>query len=516
MVSIREDKSDAMKLSPSECRLFYKLHPALMCYANWKQKILPDQPGDPAQFYALDPEKRVKVRDALNAQPDLIDQFVDVNPFSFKPDELEVVQSWKHALVGSFYVFRYLKHYTVFLSSEGKPKAYGVLALADPMEDVIGPYLPVLTKTVLLPFKDRIVYDGLVASYPLAFGGGIRRMLNDSYKKAKADLGIITSLPFSGEEPEPEEEPEAVIVTYDRSGEAHETRIGGKREAATFPLRLTQAQRRVVAAILPDLHSRLLLDQTNQRTLQFTLVEMKEIAEACRAAVSQAPTGTERNSLHHVVDAAERAMEKSAQGKIHRIPASERLYQFKITLKDIEPPIWRRIQVKDCRLDKLHEHIQTAMGWTNSHLHQFTITGVIHGDPQLLYEGWEDETPPVNSLRTEVSRIIPEDGSRFAFTYEYDFGDGWEHEVLFEGCLRAEKGARYPLCVEGERACPPEDVGGTHGYEEYLEAMADPKHEEHEEFMEWRGPFNPEAFDAQATTRRMQRGLPNWRKEEWI
>jgi hypothetical protein len=99
MVSIREDKSDAMKLSPSECRLFYKLHPALMCYANWKQKILPDQPGDPAQFYALDPEKRVKVRDALNAQPDLIDQFVDVNPFSFKPDELEVVQSWKHALV---------------------------------------------------------------------------------------------------------------------------------------------------------------------------------------------------------------------------------------------------------------------------------------------------------------------------------------------------------------------------------------------------------------------------------
>ena len=93
-----------MQLSPSECRIFYKLHPALMCYANWKQKILPDQPGDPAEFYALDPEKRVKVRDALHAQPDLIDQFVQDNPFGFSETKLGVVRSWKHALVGSFYV----------------------------------------------------------------------------------------------------------------------------------------------------------------------------------------------------------------------------------------------------------------------------------------------------------------------------------------------------------------------------------------------------------------------------
>ena len=190
------------------------------------------------------------------------------------------------------------------------------------------------------------------------------------------------------------------------------------------------------------------------------------------------------------------------------------VYQFKITLKEIEPPIWRRIQTKDCTLDKLHEHIQTAMGWTNSHLHQFKIDGVTYGDPQLLQVEFEDETPVVNSLRTKISNIVPADGKRFSFDYEYDFGDGWEHEILFEGCLQAEKGTRYPLCVEGARACPPEDVGGGHGYEEYLEAMADPKYERHEEFMEWRGPFDPEAFDAQAATKEMRKGLPNWREME--
>lgn len=284
-----------------------------------------------------------------------------------------------------------------------------------------------------------------------------------------------------------------------------------KTEKPNLPLRLTQAQRRAVAGLLPDLEPRLLLDTANQRTLQFTLDEIKGIAQACRAAVPRAPTGMERNSLRHVIDSAERALERFKEGGTARIPASERLYQFKITLKDIEPAIWRRIQVKDCTLDKLHEHIQTSVGWTNSHLHQFTINGVVHGDPKLLYEGLEDETPPVNSLRTRISQIIPEDGKRFRFEYEYDFGDGWKHEVVFEGCLRAEKGTPYPLCVEGERACPPEDVGGVWGYQEYLQALSNPDHEEWDETSEWRGPCRPEHFDAAGATKMMRRGLPNWR-----
>ncbi len=98
--------------------------------------------------------------------------------------------------------------------------------------------------------------------------------------------------------------------------------------------------------------------------------------------------------------------------------------------------------------------------------------------------------------------------------YEYDFGDGWRHEVLFEGCVRAERGKRYPICIEAARACPPEDVGGTWGYEEFVAAMADPEHERHEEFREWiGGRFDPEAFDPAKATKRMWRGLPDWRSE---
>jgi hypothetical protein len=504
-----------MELSPTECRLFYKLHPALMCYANRRLKTLPDQPGDPVEFYALEAEKRVKVRDALHAQPELIDQFIAENPFGFGSEESEVVRSWKHAVVGSFYIFRHLKHYTVFLSSEKVPKAFGVLALADPFGDLIGPHLPRLIQTVLLPFQGKIVYDGLLSGYNLTFGGGIKRMLNDTYGQAKADFGIITSLPFEGEEPEPEEEPEAVIVTYGRFGEAHETRIGGKKEAPTFPLRLTQAQRRAVAGLFPQFADRLQLDEPNQRNPRFTLSELRQIFSQCRRAFSKGKTGMKKTSLRHVIDLADKAVQKYQEGSIARIPATQRLYQFKITLKDFKPQIWRRIQVKDCTLDKLHEHIQTAMGWTNSHLHHFKIDDQLYGDPMLVEENFE-EMDYEDSTAMKLSEVVPKSGKRFRFEYEYDFGDGWEHEVLFEGCLRAEKGTRYPLCLEGERACPPEDVGGVWGYQEYLEAIADPECERHDELLEWSGPFDPQVFDAKVATKRMRRGLPKWREMEWM
>jgi hypothetical protein len=192
--------------------------------------------------------------------------------------------------------------------------------------------------------------------------------------------------------------------------------------------------------------------------------------------------------------------------------ATGTLHQFKITLLDTKPAIWRRIQVQDCALDKLHEHIQTAMGWTNSHLHQFEIKGKLYGDPMLMEENFE-EMDYRDSTKTLVSDIVPRSGKRISFKYEYDFGDSWEHEVLFEGCPPVEKGKKYPLCVEGERACPPEDVGGIWGYQEFLTAIADPKHEQHSELLEWcGGSFSPDKFDAAGATRRMLKGLPDWRK----
>jgi hypothetical protein len=112
-----------------------------------------------------------------------------------------------------------------------------------------------------------------------------------------------------------------------------------------------------------------------------------------------------------------------------------------------------------------------------------------------------------------VSQIVPQSGARFHFSYEYDFGDRWRHEVLFEGCLASDRGIRYPVCVEGERCCPPEDVGGVSGYEEFLGAVADPSHPEHDEWLTWvGGNFDPTRFDPKAATRDMQRGLPDWRQ----
>jgi hypothetical protein len=185
------------------------------------------------------------------------------------------------------------------------------------------------------------------------------------------------------------------------------------------------------------------------------------------------------------------------------------LYQFKITLLGIEPPIWRRIQVQDCTLDKLHEHIQAAMGWTNSHLHIFDIKGKSYGDPDLL----EDEFEYTDSTTTMLSDILPKTRKRLAIKYSYDFGDSWQHEVLFEGCPPVERNAKYPVCLEGERACPPEDVGGICGYQEFLAAIADTKHEQHRDLLRWcGGRFSPEQFDAEQATRAMRKGLPDWRK----
>ena len=187
------------------------------------------------------------------------------------------------------------------------------------------------------------------------------------------------------------------------------------------------------------------------------------------------------------------------------------IYQFKITLLGSKPPIWRRIQVHDCTLDKLHEYIQTAMGWTNSHLHQFDVKGKRYGDPSLLGDGFED-VECVDSTKTLLSELLPEPDKRFAFKYEYDFGDDWQHEVLFEGSPSVDPKAKYPLCLEGKRACPPEDCGGVWGYADFLEAIRNKTYDQHKDMLEWiGGRFDPETFDAKRATKEMKKGLPDWR-----
>ena len=279
-----------------------------------------------------------------------------------------------------------------------------------------------------------------------------------------------------------------------------------------FGVVLTRAQRVAIADLFPQFGDRLKLDVNRQIKIALTVSEMQAIWWCAGEAIPATTSGMKRNSLRCIVAAFRQAID-DAHG-IAAIAPSKRLYQFRITLLEIEPPIWRRIQMKDCSVDKLHECIQTAMGWTNSHLHQFEMQGLVCGDPELVCDNPESFVG-INSRETLISQIVPQSGARFQFSYEYDFGDCWRHEVLFEGCLASEKGVRYPVCLEGERCCPPEDVGGVSGYEEFLEVMADPSQPEHKEWMTWAGgEFVPERFDPKATTQAMRRGLADWRQLE--
>jgi hypothetical protein len=149
-----------------------------------------------------------------------------------------------------------------------------------------------------------------------------------------------------------------------------------------YPVKLTQAQRNVIAEIAPELSDRLKLDEKPQRTIPFSVAELKAINWLAKEEATHAEIGRRRNTLCHITDLTAQALDCSRG--LGAIPAAERLCQFRITLLDTQPAIWRRIQVKDGTLDKLHEHIQTAMGWTNSHLHHFRIGQQLYGDPLLM------------------------------------------------------------------------------------------------------------------------------------
>jgi len=176
------------------------------------------------------------------------------------------------------------------------------------------------------------------------------------------------------------------------------------------------------------------------------------------------------------------------------------VYQLEIRLLDVEPPIWRRVQVPaDMSLARLHGVIQTAMGWTDSHLHVFEIGDARYGVPDPEYDLEMRDERRV-SLRDLVADTAGE------FLYEYDFGDSWWHAIRVEEVLPADPKERYPRCIGGARACPPEDAGGTPGYAELLRALDDPEHPEREEYLLWAGEdFDPEDFDAEAVNRSLRR-----------
>ena len=174
-----------------------------------------------------------------------------------------------------------------------------------------------------------------------------------------------------------------------------------------------------------------------------------------------------------------------------------RIYQLRIALPYIAPPIWRRIEVPgQMTFYDLHHAIQTAMGWENDHLWAFYVekTEVSPASEQLDFPGVPRARPADG---TTLDQLLA--GRRIKFRYVYDMGDDWVHEVKVEKDFAPEPNAVYPRCTGGERACPPEDCGGFPGYLNLLETMADPKHPEHDEMFEWIGEdWDPEAFDLDA------------------
>jgi hypothetical protein len=168
--------------------------------------------------------------------------------------------------------------------------------------------------------------------------------------------------------------------------------------------------------------------------------------------------------------------------------------QIRVTLEEIEPPVWRRLVLPmTWNLAQLHLAIQAAFNWWNYHLHEFRIGGLRYGDPAYDDEAWEDE--PRMFDEGEV-RLRDFDGPGTSFRYVYDFGDNWRHVVEIERVLALETAPRHGTCIAGARARPPEDVGGISGYEQFVAVLADPEDPEHSDMKRWcGGHFDPEWFD---------------------
>ena len=170
--------------------------------------------------------------------------------------------------------------------------------------------------------------------------------------------------------------------------------------------------------------------------------------------------------------------------------SKKEIYQIKITLNDTKPPIWRRFLVEsNVKLPDLHKIIQTVMGWTNSHLHQFDKNGQYFCEPaeQEYYE-------TIDYTDIQLKEFLF--GAGDSCFYDYDFGDSWRHKIVLEKILHFDKEQKYPVCIKGKRNCPPEDCGGIWEYYDLLEIIKNPKHPDYESMMDWLGEdFDPEYLD---------------------
>jgi Plasmid pRiA4b ORF-3-like protein len=187
--------------------------------------------------------------------------------------------------------------------------------------------------------------------------------------------------------------------------------------------------------------------------------------------------------------------------------------QIHVSLDGVEPAIYRRLVVPlDSTLAQLHHILQAAMGWTNSHLHQFEIGGLCFGDPELLNQDMPDDFQQAfDSSSVRLRDFHFDHAGDLSFVYLYDFGDSWQHKVTLEKLVAVKPAPKTATCIEGARCCPPEDVGGTHGYFEFLRVLLSPEPDELEEQRQLKrrcgGSFNPKQFDVAKVDRAVRGAL---------
>lgn len=278
-----------MNVSEEDAALYYKLYLPLLLYVNKKYDLTDMETPEDVKSAPL---KEVELlRNKLFDHPEVIQEFIEENPFDFSPDALDMIREWNHFVKKKFIIFRSLKKYTIFLDiEEEQPKPYGVLALYTPLKEVVGPF-PALVETVLLPFKGKIIYDGVVHLYSFQFGRNVRSSFKDVYQRAKFRVGIVESLPFSekGEKSDEEklkfylksernrdrfweeiqeliENPRLLVCYHQEMGKIHARKIGkwlrhvgvakgwfAILEGVLFACELTRGEtRKIVEKIVPE------------------------------------------------------------------------------------------------------------------------------------------------------------------------------------------------------------------------------------------------------------------------
>ena len=216
---LTEDKAS---LNPGDIELFYKLHGQLLLFVNERKKIF-DNISSTKDLPKLGPEKIIRIRNSLVNEPHLIKSFVSENPNLFPKEELQIIEKWKDGIYADFYIVKYDKEYTIFYSPD-TDKCYGVLNLISQFNELLGPYLPIMVKAWLIPFKKKIIYDGLIIPYNISFGGGFRSGLKADYEQSIVKNGVITSFELESEKTEKEGDKDEELLKFYLKSQANRDR----------------------------------------------------------------------------------------------------------------------------------------------------------------------------------------------------------------------------------------------------------------------------------------------------